>query len=1715
MSPFTHPFNYPRALRCFAQLWILLAIGIAPASAQLVLTNLAPSATIDFSNSMQTTVGSNPSTAFAGAGFAPSPTTAGQLNSNAWAVTGWSDGDLDFGGTRTTASTDYRRGITAVAITTGGMYAFTGAPGSASNPTLMIQQGGSDWEPGTLTLRLQNNGTTAITELQVSYNIYVRNDQGRSSFFNFSHSSDGTSFTAVAALNYSTPVDADAAGWVLVGTSPSRSTTLTGLNIAPGAYYYFRWSGGQGSPAGSGSRDEIGLDDIAVSATYADPPTLSATKLAITNVSPSSPFAGGPFSVTVVSQNDSNIGTDVETDTEVELTVFTGDGVLSGTATGTITAGSQSSELSGLSYSVVQSGVVLQVSRLSGDVLSSGQSGAITFQESATNLTISSVNTGVTVFSGVPFSVVVTSRNSLNVPQVVLADTDVELTVSTGNGVVSGTISGTILSGQSSVTISGVIYNVYETGVILGVDRTSGDNLTSGVSAPFNVVQGLQVGDISIVGYNSNTPDQGFAFVTWEDLGAGTVIKFTDCGWNNTNTNATGAARASEQTVIWTNSTGEPIVAGTVIRIVNLTASLGTASGGASNGLSGISTGGDQLIAYQGPATSGTYPDYSTSGVSGTFAGRVIYGLTFGTSGWRTSGAADANSSYLPSHLNVTNGNIAIVNSPIARDAQYTGSRNGFSTFADYKAAVNNPSNWTLNTTTTAITIDLTEFTLATGSAVTFNISEVNGGLNPSANVPFFVEVQSLDDENGAAPVAVNTSVSIAVQTGSGTLSGTTTGVIPAGSSNVFVGPMIYDVEEGGVVLSASGDLDEGFSAAFDVVGGAVSLGFANLALFQYFQNNVPTFNVQALRSDNTIDTQYNGPVTISLFSGLGALNGTLTQNAVNGVATFAGLSFNQIGNKVLRATSGSLPPANSPQINVSFAYFTEILMPQYMQGVNGANNNRVPVAFRAVIQGLIPNTTYRYFNLAVDESSSPTINGAGVCIVPDASGFNRITTPSFSLVGSYGEFTTNSNGNYTGWFLLEASANDIFTPGNEVFMRINLNNGQGGTSVALRLTSSQSMKVLNFTGSSQGTALRGTSFATPRNFVAAYDNVAGTGRPISIALVEDDLLTAPASYANFYRTQVDGVAGSWGMIIPNDLSNGIRRIEQRRSDNGQRVDCGNLDGDGVWPSGANTVNPTSGATAIHITSNDAALRLSEAPTSINATYTSICPGNTITLSVNGGSLHQGGLWRWFVGSCGPSGIATGPSITVSPTVTTTYFVRGETSCHQTACASITIVVGNCPSNDLRPFAANIVPNIFGTCSASNASLTTATESPESNSETVTGQDVWYRFIANSVGATIVVNTTSFDAVIELQDAAGNTLAVENAFSGIGSEVLHYYDPNNELVSGQQYFIAVRNFNSALGTGPFSVCVQRIRRPSCNAEPPFLICNQFKSVWVGASSYTFTYTNVNTSQVISVTTANGLTTTPLSALIPDQTYQVAIDAHFTLSDGAGNPVNFTVGNANACEIYLQPHADVVLRPQDRCAAGPRPINGLIAAEKWVCGAANYEWRFKQVAPLEDLDYGLPVASPPVNRFINLAQLSLVPGATYDVQIRPVFPGGFNGNWGPVHCLQIIGPATMDVMDSEEGGVAMEEFSHSTSPEVVLYPNPNQGDRMTLVLSSPASAVHLRVIDNAGREVNRAAWFADGSLRREFVFDNPLSPGMYIVEVIADEHRTIERMIVQR
>ena len=84
----------------------------------------------------------------------------------------------------------------------------------------------------------------------------------------------------------------------------------------------------------------------------------------------------------------------------------------------------------------------------------------------------------------------------------------------------------------------------------------------------------------------------------------------------------------------------------------------------------------------------------------------------------------------------------------------------------------------------------------------------------------------------------------------------------------------------------------------------------------------------------------------------------------------------------------------------------------------------------------------------------------------------------------------------------------------------------------------------------------------------------------------------------------------------------------------------------------------------------------STAPTSANATTSPICIGASTNINVIGGSLGTGAAWKWYAGGCASgASIGTGATISVSPTTTTSYFVRAEGDCGNTSCASVQVIV--------------------------------------------------------------------------------------------------------------------------------------------------------------------------------------------------------------------------------------------------------------------------------------------------------------------------------------------------------------------------------------------------------------------------------------------------------
>jgi hypothetical protein len=328
----------------------------------------------------------------------------------------------------------------------------------------------------------------------------------------------------------------------------------------------------------------------------------------------------------------------------------------------------------------------------------------------------------------------------------------------------------------------------------------------------------------------------------------------------------------------------------------------------------------------------------------------------------------------------------------------------------------------------------------------------------------------------------------------------------------------------------------------------------------------------------------YDGPVTLTP-GGAGSLSGTLTVNAADGTALFGDLVLTGTGEHQLTATAGELTTVSPAFRSLALS---SLLVPQFIQGgmdEAGENNNRVPFAWRARIDGLVPHASYRVANRMVTTADGPASDGAGnmVFVTGHDTDWIRSTAGPRFLASDLGTrhsgFTAGADGSFSAWFVTEPTGNTRFTPGNLLYPRLILNDGADGETAVHHLTCSDHAMVLEFgSAADQGSAISGSSFAPGRRFAALFAT-AGE-RPLAVTPVEATGALLDDRYAGFYLTGVAAATGRWGSLIPNTLPTGVRRIEFLDTSHGgplyqiaaQAALTGTVDG-----LAASTINPANG----------------------------------------------------------------------------------------------------------------------------------------------------------------------------------------------------------------------------------------------------------------------------------------------------------------------------------------------------------------------------------------------------------------------------------------------------------------------------------------------------------------------------------------------------------
>jgi hypothetical protein len=440
--------------------------------------------------------------------------------------------------------------------------------------------------------------------------------------------------------------------------------------------------------------------------------------------------------------------------------------------------------------------------------------------------------------------------------------------------------------------------------------------------------------------------------------------------------------------------------------------------------------------------------------------------------------------------------------------------------------------------------------------------------------------------------------------------------------------------------------------------------------------------------------------------------------------------------------------------------------------------------------------------------------------------------------------------------------------------------------------------------------------------------------------------------------------------------------------------------------------------------------------------------------------------------------------------------------------------------------AVSVWTTFFPTCSAQTHTLSGFASSSFSQSVCLTGEDKWHSFVATSEAVSIVVGSTANDILIELQSNAGVLLATENAVAGLGGEVLNF----SGLTAGQVYKIGVRNYNSALGIGSYTICVKMLKRGGCDTgtsatwSSTLNLCKVFKATWAGSGvqyRYTFvgtsgialgnTYTKTQSSDYLTLSTV--VPTIPLGC-----SYNVTVTTIYNIADASGTLEQVEVPALSPCSITMEQAASTALRAADRCSVGPKFRGAIVASLPWVCGVTNWKWEFTE------LDAGGNAVGIPITYYrgaaSNYCNLGLVValqyGKTYAVRTAPVFSYG-EGAFGTVQTMCIVGSAGMVLeQGSEVIGNSTRDMIVVNEVNMSLYPNPTHGTDVNINLSGVESDnVQIRIVDAMGRQVWSNRFVVSGVLNTNITFEQPLANGLYFVEAIFNGEVQTQRLMVQR
>ena len=444
-------------------------------------------------------------------------------------------------------------------------------------------------------------------------------------------------------------------------------------------------------------------------------------------------------------------------------------------------------------------------------------------------------------------------------------------------------------------------------------------------------------------------------------------------------------------------------------------------------------------------------------------------------------------------------------------------------------------------------------------------IGEPSGGVAGAAISAVDV---SVEDQFNNLVTGDTSQVTISLNSGPGSLSGTTSATVSSGVAKFT--NLIFS-QGGTYSLSATdGGLTSAVSTSFNISAAAATKlvivqqptgGTAGVALAPNFAVDVEDAqgDVVAGDSSNVSFTILTGP------AGAG-LSGTTTQAASSGVAMFAGLSLNRSGTYTLQATDGKLSSAITQDINIAAGPASQLvivrqptggtvgtaLSPNFVVDVEDGFGDIVAGDFSGVSLSILSGPTGATLGGTATQAASAgvaTLSGlsldkAGTYTLQATDGkLTAATTQNISINASAAAklvFTTEPSGGTAGTTLpafavsVEDSSGDVLS-GDTSTVTLSINSGTGSLAGTASIAASNGVATFNNVSISPAGSF--TLKATDGDLSAVSTSFSIAAAAASKLVIVQQPTSGAAGTALSPSFEVD-VEDAFGDIIAGDFSN-------------------------------------------------------------------------------------------------------------------------------------------------------------------------------------------------------------------------------------------------------------------------------------------------------------------------------------------------------------------------------------------------------------------------------------------------------------------------------------------------------------------------------------------------------------------------------------------------